>query len=207
MSPKIRVNASEWSIDGCESWISQLALALKFVDRFSEQDPIGHLFFSVDGKRIALPQNQSGYYLILDSNPLKGDQTLTIESDYYLITEEVLHIPDLTVTPLALNPVVRIYLDPGPQYPFPSHATLVRGSVKGVAPDSVCEVKVKGLAAPAPLTRPTSTDPRGDFVLFFKGIKEEGEDISIVISKCRNEIERQVKILPRTIASASFEFP
>jgi hypothetical protein len=207
MSPKIRVNSSEWFYDGCESRITQLALALKFIDRFSNQAPLGHLFFSVGGEEIILPQNLSGYYLILDTGSLKGNQTLTIESDYYLKKQQLIIIPDLTTQPLTLNPVVSISLDPNPQYPFPSHATLVRGSVKNFAPVAGADVKVRDRATPAQWAETTITDSKGDFVLFFKGINEGGEEISIRVSKGGREEEKVETIFPRKTTVIHFTLP
>ncbi|KQC04755.1 MAG: hypothetical protein APR53_02795 [Methanoculleus sp. SDB] len=197
MSPKIRVNSSEWFYEGCESRITQLALALKIFDKFTNKIPLGHLFFSIDGKTVTLSQNLSGYYLILDIDSLNGNGVLTIESDFYMKHQQSLQIPDLTTEPLMMNPVVPISLNPNPQYPFPSHATLVRGSVKDGAYVADADVKVRDRVNSSHWAETTRTDSKGEFVLFFKNIQDPGETISIRVSEGGREEEKGETIFPR----------
>lgn len=76
----------------------------------------------------------------------------------------------------ALNYLLEIVLKPKPSYLFPVRATLVRGVVMGtVEPVVNADIGVLGK------TIKTITDERGEFILYFKGIKKE--DITIEIKK------------------------
>lgn len=211
MSPKIRVNSTEWEYNGCESRITLLSLALKFTDQFNNQSPLGHLFFSIKGKKITLLQNPSGYFLIRDTDLLTGTKILTIESEYYITREKEITIPDPALPPR--NPVIPIDLYPNSRYPFPSHATLVRGTVKDPAPVSGADVRVRDRTPALPPPPPdvwaeaTKTDVTGDYVLFFRDVKEAGEDISIQAHDGARLKEIPVKIFPRKTIIVQFSLP
>jgi hypothetical protein len=68
--------------------------------------------------------------------------------------------------------LVKRVLKPSPAYPFPPGATLVRGVVKDKdgAPVRGARVSVDAQAVVE-----TATDAKGEFVLFFKKLKYEGE--------------------------------
>ncbi len=63
--------------------------------------------------------------------------------------------------------VVEIALKPKPSYRFPSSATLARGLVSNTGPVVNADVTVVAK------TIETLTDEKGEFVLYFKGIKQE----------------------------------
>ena len=79
----------------------------------------------------------------------------------------------------ALDYVNEIFLKPLPSYPFPSHATLVRGSVSNEDPVVNAEIDVVGT------TIQTRTYERGEFVIYFKGV-EDKKEITIEIKKNRD---------------------
>jgi hypothetical protein len=72
------------------------------------------------------------------------------------------------------NLITEILLKPKPSYPFPGSATLVRGRVlKNSNPVVDAEVRV------VENDIVTKTDENGEFVLYFKGIKEKKIEIQI----------------------------
>jgi hypothetical protein len=71
------------------------------------------------------------------------------------------------------NPVVEVTLKPKPSYPFPGNATLVRGLVSNGGPVVDADINVVGK------TIETKTDEKGEFVLYFKGIKQEAITVEI----------------------------
>ncbi len=68
------------------------------------------------------------------------------------------------------NLILNIRLKPNPLYPFPSGATLVRGSVQDPAGDPISEAEVE-LVGDALNTRTTDN---GDFVLYFPASQGDG---------------------------------
>lgn len=72
---------------------------------------------------------------------------------------------------------VKIALKPGPPYPFPGYATLVRGVISNnySVQDAVVAVEDRSIT--------TKTDEKGEFVLYFKNIEYASTVISFKISK------------------------
>lgn len=148
---------------------AELTFAVRLIDEFTSDLPTGGVHVTIEGQRAKPARNLSGYHVITDLPA--GTYTVRVESDFYLPAEEIV---DTTLLP-PKTPVAGITLKPNARYPFPGHATLLRGVVTNGAPVSGALVSVTGK------TMTSMTDEQGEFVLFFKGIKTEA--ITIVIQK------------------------
>ena len=84
--------------------------------------------------------------------------------------------------------ILEILLKPRSSYPFPNNATLVRGLVSNTDPVVDCSIVVNENIT-------TKTDERGEFVLFFKGIGNKENDITIKINKngSTKEVDTSIK--------------
>jgi hypothetical protein len=152
--------------------ITTLSLAVWVMDDFTKNKPAGNIKVMIkDGERKAF-QNLSWYYLFTDLPA--GNYTVAVEADLYFSEEVMVAVP----CPDPKNPVIEITLKPRPAYPFPNNATLVKGLLSNAGPVTNAAVKVIGK------TIETITDERGEFILYFKGIKKE--DIAIEIKKNGN---------------------
>ncbi|NOY65345.1 MAG: carboxypeptidase-like regulatory domain-containing protein [Nitrospirae bacterium] len=148
---------------------TRLSFAVWPVDDYTKKEPVGRISVMIkqgDGKAV---KNLSGYYTF--TNLPDGIYTVVIESDWYFSEEKAVDISLLD----SRKPVVEIELKPKPSYPFPDHATLVRGLILNAEQAVNAEVTVPGKAIK------TIVDARGEFVLYFKG--NEPESITIEIKK------------------------
>lgn len=174
--------------------ITNLSLAVWLVDDFTKDKPVDSVKVIIKEGEIKTIKNLSGYYLFNDLSP--GNYTVRVESDFYFPVEESVNISHHT----SKNPVIEITLKSKPCYLFPSNATLVRGKVSNSGPIADAEVTVIGK------TIKTITDERGEFVLYFKGIKTEG--ITIEIKKDGNTKSANTTIEEgRTISMGVIPFP
>lgn len=151
---------------------TNLTLAVWLVDDFTMREPLGPIRVMIKEGDINAFRNLGGYYLFTDM--AAGNYTVGIESDLYYTGEKTVDTSVLD----PKNPVVPVVMKPKTAYPFPAYATLVRGIVVNAGPVAGAEVKVSGKP------NETVTDDRGEFVLYFKGIKKE--DITIEIKKDGN---------------------
>ncbi len=169
-----------------------LSLAVRLTDDYTQKEPVGNIKVMIKEGEITPVKNLSGYYLFNDMTA--GNYSVVIESDFYFPEETAVNIPH----PVPKNPVVEIALKPKPAYPFPGNATLVRGVVSDGSPVVNAEVKIVG----KPIE--TKTDEKGEFVLYFKGIKQENITIEIKkggSTKAVNTVVEEGKILSLWIAS------
>lgn len=148
---------------------THLSLSVWLIDEYTQMKPAGNIKVLIEEGNINAVKNLSGYYLFNDL--IDGNYNLIIESDFYFPEETLVAVP----CPDPKNPVIEITLKPRPSYPFPNNATLVRGLLSNAGPLADAAVKVIGK------TIETITDERGEFILYFKGIKKE--DITIEIKK------------------------
>lgn len=148
---------------------TNLSLAVWLVDDYTQKTPAGYVNVKVKEGNVKAVKNLSGYYLFTDLLP--GNYTVVSESDFYFSEETPVNTSLLD----PKNPVLQIILKPKPAYPFPDNATLARGRVSNANPVVNAVVKVVSK------TIETKTDERGEFVLYFTGIKQES--ISIEITK------------------------
>lgn len=148
---------------------TEVSLAVKLIDDFTRETPLGRVSVTIQERDIKPVTNLSGYHVFTDL-PNGKSYDVRIDSEfYYPETIENIHIP----RPDPKNPLLQTILKPKPAYPFPANATLLRGVI--VNPDPVNDALVKVLD---PLQQ-TRTDKNGEFVFYFKGIKEK--DITIRI--------------------------
>jgi hypothetical protein len=166
--------SSPFTSDGFIAYVgdvvaSHLTFAVWLVDEYTQQRPAGTARVMMTDANIKAPKNLSGYFLFNDLTP--GTYTIRSEAEFY-------HPAEVTVDTTALDPkspVLQIVLKPAPLYPFLWGATLLRGIVANGAPVDGAVVSVTGKSIT------TVTDKRGEFVLYFKGIKTE--TITVVIQK------------------------
>lgn len=136
---------------------TRLSLAVLLTDDFTQKKEItGKVKVSIPLLKLKAVMNPSGYYNFCD---LPGDTyTMQIQSDYYIYKEK-----DIDISLLPVPPVYPVTLKPGPLYPFPIWATLLRGVVSdsngNPIPGAAVECVVKGLS--------TTTSAKGEFVLYF----------------------------------------
>lgn len=151
---------------------TNLSFAVRLTDEYTRREPVGDINVMIKQGDIQAIKNLSGYYLFTDM--IVGNYDVVITSDFYFPEETTVDISSLDLK----EAVVEIALKPTSAYPFPDSATLVRGLVKNTGPLINAQVRV--------IDKPieTITDERGEFVLYFKGIKKE--DITIEIKKHGN---------------------
>jgi hypothetical protein len=73
------------------------------------------------------------------------------------------------------DPIKKITLKPKPAYPFPDNITLIRGRVLDINPSSPPKIKVDERIE-------TTTDERGEFVLYLRNVKVKEIVVSIEIN-------------------------
>ena len=148
---------------------STLSMAVWLVDDYTDGKPLGRIKVFIEeitsiinGKEGVLKGllNPGGYYLFV--NLPAGDYDPRVESEFYFNNSTPVTDPQ--------NPFVRIItLKSKPNYPFPSHATLIRGNVvrsPGNTPVQGAKVEVTGRE----IENWTTSD--GEFVLYFKALTE-----------------------------------
>jgi len=159
-----------------------LSLAVWPEDVFTQERPIGMITAGLKEEKHVPIVNLSGYHCFV--NVPDGNYILTIESTYYYSVEKTISLP----YPDPKKPVETILLNPKPGYPFPPGTTLVRGIVSITEPVADAIVTVRGTS------QETMTNEKGEFLLFFKGLRNKEEDIVIEIKKFGS-----TKIIPVTI--------
>jgi hypothetical protein len=148
---------------GAESLTTKLSLAIRLVDDYTKEQPVGAVSVSLKDQKYEAIKNPSEYYLFLD---LPGeDYTVQVRSDFYFDETLDVHLSSLD----PRNPSKDILLKPKPTYPFPNGATLIRGTVadqnKKLVSDATVEFSEKNLK--------TSTSKNGEFVLYFPPLKDK----------------------------------
>jgi hypothetical protein len=128
-----------------------VSLVLSLVDELTNAPPQGSIRIDMDGDRNQPVRNPSGYYVFTDLED--GTHTLATESQYYFPESRTIEVP----LPDPKNPVIQVTLKPMPCYPFPEHATLVRGLVT--------PPPVPPAAVTAGTLGETLTDEKGEFAL------------------------------------------
>jgi hypothetical protein len=107
--------------------------------------------------------NPSGNFLFL--NIPDGIYTLRVEAEHYLDQELVLSLP---ASPPE-HPLVTIFLQPRPSYPFPTGATLIRGLVRDAVDNPVAEARVEIVGR----NIVNHSLQNGEFVLYFAALREQ----------------------------------
>lgn len=164
-----------------ESTITKLSLAVSLIDDYTDSQPIGEIKLAL-GEKEAI-RNRSGYYLFLDF--ATSDYPLKVQAQYYF-DQEV----DITL-PLSGEPLANLTLKPNPSYPFSERATLIRGMVRDTEGEPVPGATVKIMGKEIE----NKTTQKGEFVLYFKALKER--DIIKVNKKryVRRDRSRRLRLM------------
>lgn len=155
-----RINGREVVFD--EILVTRVSLAVALVDSYTNEQPVGRvrvLLKELSRKGIL---NPSGYFLFL--NVPDGIYTLRVESEHYLDEELFLSLPS---SPPG-NPLVNIFLQPQPSYPFPPGATLIRGLVRDAVDNPIAGAGVEIVGK----NIENRSVENGEFVLYFGALKE-----------------------------------
>jgi hypothetical protein len=155
-----RINGKEVVLD--ETFVTQVSLAVALIDTYTDEHPIGRTRVFLRELSQEGIQNPSGYFLFL--NLPDGSYTLRVESEHYRDEELMINIP----TSPPGNPLVNIFLEPRPSYPFPPGITLIRGLVRDAAGNPIIEARAEVVGKNI-ISR---SGNKGEFVLFFGGLKE-----------------------------------
>ena len=173
---------------------THLALAIWLVDATTGRTPLGNVKIFLKEEKLKALKNLSGYFCFNDL--LSGLYIISVDSDYYFNVNKTVFLP----LPEPKNPVIEIILYPKPNYPFSDQATLVRGLVSDGEPIVDAEINVVGKAIQS------STNKKGEFVLQFKGIKQES--ITIEITKYGRSVTVNAQINEKKITSLGvIKFP
>lgn len=159
-------------------FITRLSLAVRLKDDYTEEKPAGHIKVADIEENIKAVKNRSGYYIFTDM--AGGNHKISIISGIYFSQE-------LTVNTSLLNPkdpVIDIILKPVPCYPFPSNATLIRGVISNPDPNMINKLKIKAIEPKLE----TTTDENGEFVLYFKNMKNK----KITVEIMKNNLSKSV---------------
>lgn len=163
---------------------NKLSLAVSLKDDFTaREEVIGEVKVSIPSLRLESVKNPSGYYNFFDLAP---DTTykVRIKSGYYIDKDKDIFIP-IPPPGYVLESVI---LQPGPLYPFPSWATLIRGTVKDQFgkphADAAVQVAMPGSPPHLPYTVSTKTTSRGQFVLYFpiwqESLSNQAVDVTLL---------------------------
>ncbi len=156
----MRIEGKEVVLDA--TFVTRVSLAAALTDSFTKGQPIGRVRVLLEELSREGILNPSGYFLFL--NIPDGSYTLRVESENYLDEELSLSIPSSPPE----NPLLSVFLNPRPSYPFPPGATLIRGLARDATDrpvtDALIEVAGKNIA--------NRSQENGDFVLFYSGLKE-----------------------------------
>jgi hypothetical protein len=167
-----------------------------YADRTGDAAPLTlHTTLRLTGRPLVpLQKDANAFVFFVDLPP--GPQVVQARSPYYLPRDITVQVPlpdarwpafpDVTLAnedlPLGSAAQPAAYraqreaatLVPGPRYPFPADATLVRGTIRsGNAPLAGATVRRTG----DPLA--CVTDPTGDYVLFFDDVPGVGASLTI----------------------------
>lgn len=179
-----------------EERITPRPLAIQLVDQLTGEVPLGNIKITINEQpKLEGIRNLSGYICFFGLEA--GLYTVRIDPELYFT--EIVTVD--TTSAAEANPVVQFQLRPRPVYPFSSLATLARGLVmQGTVPLSGAIIRVSEVSIiPSAGFLYTQTDERGEFVLYFHGIKEK--KISIEITK-----GGQTKNVSATIKENKIEF-
>lgn len=148
---------------------TRLSLAVWLKDDYTKKEPIGRIKVLTKKGDIEAVKNLSGYYIFTDL--AAGQYPLSYESDLYFSKE--VNVNTSLLNPK--NPVLEIILKPRPSYPFPAHATLIRGLVLKPNKEPVAKADVKAVEAKIE----TESDDNGEFVLCFNDFKNKKTTVEI----------------------------
>jgi len=173
-----------------DTLITSLYLAVDLIDDYTDKRPIGHVSLTMTNSDTNPIQNPSGYWLFLKShgseNYAGNSRSIVIKSSYYF---DLLHSINLESFDDPKSPIIVISLIPRPNYPFPSHATLLRGMLTNNKGKSIPNAKIS--VNSTDIT--TVSTESGEFVLYFKDLQKTFQIKENFIN--HNTIDIMLKIL------------
>lgn len=146
----------------------------------------------IDGLTIiSNPIPNGNYTLLVEPDPTSGNQFNLQPKQPGQPWTTNFERPIVLPLPNPLQPLEVVTLSPTPAYPFPANATLIRGTVKkfGVAVGAAVVSTTYDQVDPADTTQTISvdvetiTDPAGEYVLFFKSLPANTQNITVVAKK------------------------
>jgi len=154
---------------------TRLSFAIWLIDDYTKGKPIGRIQVGIKETGKKAIGNLNGYYCFTDLEV--GNYNVNIRSDLYFPEERTVNTSSF---PDPKNPVLEIALKPGPVYPFPENATLLRGVVRDIinVNEPIRNAKVRVIDKSVE----TVTDEQGNFVLYFREINNE-ENVNVEIQK------------------------
>lgn len=143
--------------------ITQLSFVIALKDDYTNTQPLGNVNVMLKDQKSGPINNLDEYYCFLDIP--ESEVKIVVQSEYYFAAEtEKIQIHHRSPQE---NPM-EIRLQPGPSYPFPSGATLIRGLVHDSEGDAVSDAHVEVTGR----TGGSKTTAKGEFVLYFPGLSE-----------------------------------
>ncbi|EFM11333.1 conserved hypothetical protein [Paenibacillus curdlanolyticus YK9] len=122
-----------------ESFVSRVSAAIRPIDELAaDRSPIGQVQITLEGITAKPLRNRSGWQVFMDLP--SGNYVGRLVSEHYLDAEISITVQS-GADPVALD----VPLLPRSSYPFPSHATLLRGVVKDQAGVPVNDAVVEGV--------------------------------------------------------------
>lgn len=153
-----------------------VSLAVRLIDDFSAEKPIGRLSVSLKDEEYKPVRTAPDRFVFLDLPKAPSDKyTVQVESEFYFY-DNTSQYNEVTLSSLdPLDPSVELHLKPKPAYPYPAGTTLIRGIVvsqtsKKPLADAVVEVVEQAVNKKVSGTLTTDT---GDFALYFPPLKSE----------------------------------
>lgn len=199
-----------------DSRASQLALAVRVIDSFTEEPPPVAIRVRLKELPGSVPvRNQSGFFCF-EGAPTPGPYTLVFEPDrttsdwYYLDSNAPVWTDTFKRTinlpmPNPASPVEIATFVPKSSYPFPGNATLVRGkvtqggvNVEGAIVSTTYQHEDPPGAPSSPVSVRTLTDREGEFVLFFKRLPNATQPITLTADKLAASVQQIVMITEGT---------
>jgi hypothetical protein len=156
-----RIDGREVVLDA--TLVTNVSLAVVLIDSYTNARAIGRIRVLLKELSQEGRLNPSGYFLFL--NIFDGIYTLRVESEHYLDQELVLRLP---ASPPE-HPLVTIFLQPRPSYPFPPGATLIRGLVRDAVDNPIAHARVEIVGR----NIANHSVQNGEFVLPFGALREQ----------------------------------
>lgn len=199
----------------------QLALAVRVKDDFTGKLAEAPLqVFLKELRQLRILRNQSGVFCFEEIRPGEnippGDYTLVVEPDpttadwFYLkplnpgTWSDNFERPITLPLPNPQSPLATVTLSPKTSYPFPSNATLVRGTVTGGAPatgiggavvrSTYDQVDPADSDQTIPVDVETQTDRAGEYVLFFQKLPDKTQHVNVIAAKDGQQVQLDVDI-------------
>lgn len=186
-----------------------VSLVIQVFDRYTEKPITSGITITCDSKTILPKKSREGYLILTDLTV--GSYRIGVNSELFFPTPEIQIIAQVHPSPQPIQ-IHQFSLNPRPIYPFPSDATLVRGTVvsSGATIDAADVTADREIIVDKDKpeeniiqTVSTITDHNGEFVLFFRKCGKGTVTVTIkkaaLIGKKTCELEDGEQISMNTI--------